>query len=85
MCFATGYASCGEGCVWVRVAAPRKPAICRVLAVTLDLVVLTLAQEQWRTCCPPKGLGGLIHAHLYAPDPRSKTTVVLDGETQKHK
>ena len=51
----------------------------------LDFEVFALADEQWRSCCPPKGLGGLIQAHLYAPDSPSRTTFVLARAPQEHK
>ena len=75
---------CSGRCVW---GSRRSPPQARQLPClgsdVLDLELIAVANEQWRSCCPPKGLGGLIQAHLYAPDSPSRTTMVLAREPQK--
>ena len=53
------------GVIASRGKAPRKPASCRFMQLVLDLVGVALAKGQWRSCCPPKGLGGPIQARSF--------------------
>ena len=69
----------------VRIGAPRKPAGCRFVQPAVELVACGFSKRAVAGLLPPKGLGGLIQAHLHASGSPSRTTTVLAHAPQEHK